>query len=36
MSQRGLVRRGENQRTEIHEECVNRMLLPQDTQECHG
>ena len=31
-----LVQREENQRTEMVEECVNRVLLPQDTQECHG
>jgi hypothetical protein len=31
-----LVRREENQRTETVEECVNRVLLPQDTQECRG
>jgi hypothetical protein len=34
MSQ-GLVRKEVNQRTEIVEECVSRVLLPQDTQECH-
>lgn len=32
----GLVRRGENQRTEIAEEYVSRVLLLQDRQECHG
>ena len=31
-----LARKEENQRTEIVEECVNRVPLPQDTQECHG
>jgi hypothetical protein len=31
-----LVQKEENQRIEIVEEYLNRVLLPQDTQECHG
>jgi len=33
---RGLARREENRTTEIILECVNRVLLLQDMQECHA
>lgn len=36
LESQGLVQTVENRRTEIVEEYVDRVLLLQDTQECHG